>query len=428
MSSKLFSDIVPVAKKDWLKQVMHDLKGDDFDKKLLSEVDGIVIQPLYTKDDLPEFEPDETANFLEDFDPEFIEGVEIEGRFSPVWNIAEETTMDKDQSLDEIVIASLKRGSNYLRLSVTENIVWDKVIDEIRKIKYPANFSFNINSDLLDENIANIWRQRVGFAGDRDRLIQSLEFDPIGYWMQTGNIENESRSFTALAEVFFRISGHLQDCKLLKIDAAVDAMADKNSIQQLAMALAITSDYFDRLTKKNVSLEELIHLISFRFSVGKDMFAEIAKLSAFKVLWNNLLKTFIEDIEFIPAPVMQVVVKDVVSQDDAPYQYLLRSTTKAMSAILGGCDVLSISVSGGPENKNDEMLKRTTTHVQNLLRYECHIDKYRDVATGSFYIENLTAEIAEKAWLLFIHIEAEGGFLENWKKDKLASVLAKEFN
>ena len=89
-----------------------------------------------------------------------------------------------------------------------------------------------------------------------------------------------------------------------------------------------------------------------------------------------------------------------------------------MSAILGGCDILSIA-SYDEQDKNDQ---RLGTNIHNLLRYESYLDTYRTAAEGSFYIENLTTRLAEEAWILFQKIEMDGGFLEAWKNEKIKNV------
>ena len=413
----LFDDIPESNKQQWITQVTKDLKGADFNEKLIHTVAGIEIQPLYTKDDIPEYVHDTADDFFAELDPEFSDGGTDDSSRSVTWNICEDITMHENEILNDLVIESLKRGSNYIRLSAESDMVWDIVVDHIRKLKHAANFALNVDGDLTKEEIVGIWRERIGFIGDRDRLVQSLEFDPIGYWLETGNIVNENKSFNNLADLFFRISGHLQDCKLLKIEYIFKEEVDV--VEQLANTLAITSDYFDQLTERNVPLEELIHLITFRFTIGSNYFLEIAKLRAFKVLWNNLLKTFMEDIDFIPNPYIHVSTSKLNLRGEDKHSNLLRTTTEAMSAVLGGCDVLSVCGYDPEQTEPDAFAKRSATHIQNLMRYETHLDSYRDAANGSFYIENITTQIAEKAWLRFLEIENEGGFLSNWKEKNL---------
>lgn len=410
----LFSKVSESDKQEWLARVTKDLKGADFNEKLLHQVGGIQIQPLYTKADMPEFVRDSADDFLAELDPEFLMDASNDDGRGITWNICEDVTVHSDAMLNDLVIESLKRGAPYLRLRVENDYDWNLIVDHIRKIKNAANFVFNVEGDLSEDEIVGIWRERMGFLGDRDRLVQSLEFDPITFWQKTGKIENESKSFNNLADVILRISGHLQDCKLLKIEYVFSG--DVDIVEQLANTLAITSDYFDQLTQRNVVLEELIHLITFRFSIGNNYFLEIAKLRAFKVLWNNLLKAFIEDIDFIPnAYIHATTISAAVPEEDA-YNNFLRTTTEAMSGILGGCDVLTVSHFDPTQKEPDAFAKRSATHIQNLLRYESHFDSYRDAANGSFFIENITAELAEKAWERFKEIEKAGGFLQQLKK------------
>ncbi len=401
-SEKLFHPLPGATKEAWLQQVNKDLKGADFNAKLISENDGIRIQPLYTKDDLPDFVKDVSSEFLEDFDDEIVSAIHEQGADVLVWNICEETYSD-GVFLNDLVIASLKRGANCLRIHSSD---WDVFFNDIRKINYQHTFWLHVESDLTEENIVNIWRERVGFIGNRDLLISGIEFDPISYFIKNQNIEHGEKSFNNLAQLFFRLTPHLHDCRLIKVDATI--FENTNHTEQLANALSIAAEYLEQMSERDVPLEELIHLFTFRFSIGPDYFFEIAKLRAFRILWTNLLKAFIEDIEYIPNPHMHAVTTLHSSDTNSGHSNLIRTTTEAMSAILGGCDTLSIL----PYDTNDTDAVRLATHIQNILRYESHFDHYREAANGSFYLETITTELAENAWELFQQMEDGGGILE----------------
>lgn len=407
-SEKLFHPLPGATKEAWLQQVNKDLKGADFNTKLISENDGIQIQPLYTKDNLPDFVQDASTDFLEDFDEEIISAVHDEGADILVWNICEETNGDA-AFLNDLVIASLKRGANCLRIHSND---WDLFFNDIRKINYQHTFMLNVESDLTEENIVNIWRERVGFIGNRDLLISGIEFDPISYFIKNQNIEHGEKSFNNLAQLFFRLTPHLHDCRLIKVDATI--FENANHTEQLANALSIAAEYLEQMSERDVPLEELIHLFTFRFSISTDYFFEIAKLRAFKILWTNLLKAFIEEIEFIPNPHLHAVTSLQSADNISRHSNLIRTTTEAMSAILGGCDDLSIL----PYDENDPDGVRLATHIQNILRYESHFDHYREAANGSFYLETITTQLAEQAWNLFQEIEDGGGILNKVRREK----------
>lgn len=382
MQKDLFSGQNPATKELWLALADKNLKGLPSDEKLTAVFENLQINPLYIKEDLPAIAKTDDTELEEDAE-ELMEDFSDEQATQILsWNICEEIFLADDVYLNDAILPSLRRGCNYLHLK-TNN--WDKFFDEIRKIEFPATFALEVQGDVTEENIVNAWRERVGYIGDRDRLIHSIEFDPVSYWMQQGEVENENKTFNNIAEMFFRLTAHLQDCRILKVD--VSHLENKTAVEQLASALTITSKYFHELSRRDVPLEELIHLLTFRFGVGNNYFFEIAKLRAFKILWINLVKAYLPEYDYIPNPYIHVIQNSADAEDK---NSLIHQTTKAMSAILGGCDALSIN--GNAVH---------TTVIQNILRYESYFDQYKNAAEGSFYLESLSAEIAEKAWKEF---------------------------
>lgn len=398
------------ARQQWLQLVTKDLKGEDFNAKLVHHSEGIAIQPLYTRADKPEFIQEEDADFLEDIDPSLIEDLEADSARVLYWTVCEELTLHPDDDLETLVINAVNRGARHLRLRVENESDWDAVAKGLNRMQLPVLFSFDLTGNLLTENIVSVWRNRMGAMGDRDRLVGALEFDPVTWWLQNGIPESFGPSFNALADLFFRLSGHLQDCRLVKIDTTPLAKNGAGMVEQIASALAICSDYFDQMSKRNVPLDELVHLISFRFATGTHYFMEIAKLRAFKIVWNNLVKSFIPEMDMIPNPYLhcETIIQPLTENT---HNNLLHTTTAAMSAILGGCDALSVT----PYDAADPNAERLATNIQNILRYESYLDKYRDAANGSFYLENITTQLAAAAWDRFREIEKNGGFLKNMK-------------
>lgn len=382
MKKDLFSGENPAAKELWLALVDKNLKGLATDEKLASAFEDLQLNPLYVKEDLPEIAKADDAELEEDAE-ELIEDYSAEQATQIIsWNICEEIFLADDMYLNDAILPSLRRGCNYIHLK-TNN--WDKFFDEIRKIEFPATFVLDVHGDVTEENTVNTWRERVGYIGDKDRLIHSIEFDPVSYWMQKGEAENENKTFNNLAEMFFRLTAHLQDCRILKVD--VSHLENKTADEQLAAALNITTKYFHELSRRDVPLEELIHLLTFRFSVGNNYFLEIAKLRAFKIHWINLVKAYLPEYDYIPNPYIHVIQNNADNEDK---NSLIQQTTKAMSAILGGCDALRINCNA-----------THTTAIQNILRYESNFDMYRSAADGSFYLETLTTQLAEAAWKKF---------------------------
>ncbi len=174
------------------------------------------------------------------------------------------------------------------------------------------------------------------------------------------------------------------------IDAAAFHEAGATAVQELAYALAAASD---RLAAGQP-------VPSITFAVGSNYFFEIAKLRAARQLCAALAEAY-------AAPPLQLRAVTALSNKSIydPYTNLLRSTTEALSAVLGGADSLAVQAAGYPE--------RLARNVQLVLKEEAHLDKVADPAGGSYYIEALTGSLAAEAWKLFQQVESEGGYAKS---------------
>lgn len=382
----------------WLAQVSKDLKGADFHEKLIHNTQGIDVQPVYTEKDLPEFEEDANAEFLADMDADFAEAVNDQLQQHLTWNITEEWEVSAATDMNALVASARQRGVVDLRLRASQDSDWDVIFDGIRKMSSPANIHVDATG-LLDDHTASHWRERIGFLGDRDRLLQSIQFDPISYFEKHGYPSSAAAQYDRLAEAFLRISGHLQDCRLVKIDTTDLAASGATAVDQLAHTLHRAALYFDAMEKRNVTLFELTQLCTFRFGVDTNYFFEIAKLRAFRILWNNLVKAYDPEMDFVAVPYVHAAISTRSFTTTDMHSNLLRSTTAAMSALLGGADAVSIPPFNTAEP--DEQAVRLAANIQNLLRYESYMDRYRDAANGSYYIESLTRTFGEQAWEKF---------------------------
>ena len=184
----------------------------------------------------------------------------------------------------------------------------------------------------------------------------------------------------------------------------VDALHAKgaNAAQELAYALAMGVERIEGGAAE----------IQFVFAIGPYYFVEIAKFRAARLLWANVLAAFGATCPMRLAAITPQRNKSICDR----YTNLLRATTEALSAVLGGCDALTIDPFGF-----DPHLAR---NVQRILQEEAHLDAVADPAGGSYYIESLTAALAREAWKLFQQIEAEGGYTRWEAAGGLSKALA----
>lgn len=190
---------------------------------------------------------------------------------------------------------------------------------------------------------------------------------------------------------------------------------------ELSLALHHVLEYMDAFTEKSLSSEEAAKNLSFALAFGNSYFSEIAKGRAFRYLVSKLFSAYGIDKEI---HVVGLGSDYYLTNKDA-HTNLLRTTTQAMSAVLGGCD--KIYIPAFDENANtSELGKRMSRNIQLILKEESHFGKIIDASSGSYYIEKLTADFAEKAWNQFIEIESKGGLINILESGSLKEILEKD--
>lgn len=182
------------------------------------------------------------------------------------------------------------------------------------------------------------------------------------------------------------------------VDAAHWAESGATSVQELAYAIAEGVERLSGAADVDAAAESM----TFVFATGSNYFFEIAKLRAARMLWAQAVAAFQPKDE--ASCRMKILARTALSNKSIydPYTNLLRVTTEALSAVIGGCDALDVRPARFPE--------RLAKNVQLILKEESHVDGVADPAGGSYYIEALTEALARESWKLFQQIEAEGGF------------------
>jgi methylmalonyl-CoA mutase len=172
-----------------------------------------------------------------------------------------------------------------------------------------------------------------------------------------------------------------------------------NPVAQLQQVLQNADTCLREITKKGVSAAEAMAGFEIELPVGRHYFLEIAKFRALHLLWYNWLQA--KNVSPLRPSVSAVFAQE--AYDDALYTNMIRATTMAMSGVLGGADRLTVTpydafAADRDTGKSGGFGNRIARNVQHLLKMESHLDRLADPAAGSYYIEHLTRQIAEKVW------------------------------
>ena len=172
----------------------------------------------------------------------------------------------------------------------------------------------------------------------------------------------------------------------------------KNIAKDLADAIAKGVNYLAKVADHGLDLELANRHLQFSIKIGPSYFLEIAKTRALKILWANVLEAY--DLKEIEMPDIEAHFSSSAFGED-PNTNMIRSTTQAMSAVLGGVNRLTILPSDLKSGNTTEFSRRIARNVQHLLMMESLMDRVIDPAKGSYYIEKLTEKIATAAWAEF---------------------------
>ena len=235
-----------------------------------------------------------------------------------------------------------------------------------------------------------------------ERLRQLAPYQLRGGIMSRHASLSEGTQLTADSPLF----------RTITIDGGAFHNAGATATQELAFTLANLADTYDDLTSSGLPIDRLVPKTTISMAVGTSYFMEIAKLRALRVLWQQFMA-------YYPAadhtdgtarqPFLHATTSPFHDSTATPYTNLLRATTEAMAAVIGGCNALTVRPYDAVTGQTDEFSERIARNVSVLLKLESYLDKVADPSAGSYYVESLTHQLTEAAWALFLQVEGMGG-------------------
>lgn len=266
--------------------------------------------------------------------------------------------------------------------------------------KYHESLEEDVFAFILDQNVENLEQKTIfinneELAGHISPEEQDQYFSLIDVFDEKQAVINDQLVKELLAKQFRR---HI--C----VDISLHQNAGASIVQQLGIALAKTKELVE------IYGSEIVNKLIFRIAVGGNYFFEMAKLRAFKIVFNQLSKEY--DLDEIPYIFAETSLRNKAVSDNE--NNLIRSTLELAAAMIGGADaVFSNNYLVEKSTKNSEEI---SFKQQIVLAYESIINVFEDASNGSYYVEDITQQIAEKSWAFFVEIEENGGYLELLKQ------------
>ena len=407
---KLFTEFTSPTTQEWLDKIEVDLKGADFQKRLVWRTnEGFNVQPFYRREDLKDLK---TPDALPGEFP-FVRGNKKDNN---EWYVRQNIVVGGDpaaankKALDILMKGvdsiGFRIGHDEISAEYLETLLKDIRLD-IVEVSYRACQRHALQ--LADLLVA--YFEKMGY--DKEKIVGGLGFDPIERMLMKG------KDTTMLLPNMPTLVEKLKDypnlrCVMVHSDLLNNAGA--YIVQEMGYALAWGNEYLQQLVDAGVDVDLAAKKIKFYMGISENYFMEIAKFRAVRMLWAQIVKQY--------EPKCDCACKMVINASTTTYNQtvfdsyvnLLRSQTEAMSAALGGVHSMVVTPFDAPYEKPTEFSERIARNQQLLIKEEAHFDRIVDPSAGSYYIEHLTAALAQEAWKLFLKVEDEGGFLEAVKK------------
>jgi len=242
-----------------------------------------------------------------------------------------------------------------------------------------------------------------------DHLHGAIAADPFGVLLLHGNLPfGLTAAFDRLYLTASWSAKHTPGLRTIAVRSRVYHDAGADAVQELACAIASGVEYVRAMLQRGMTIDDAAQQVWFSLSSGTQFFLEVAKFRAARLLWATAVNAFGGSDA---AQKMHVHIRTSALTVTAvdPYVNMLRATTEALAGGVGGCDSMHVGYFDEAVRLPDEFSRRIARNTQIILQAEAHIPKVIDPAGGSWYVESLTDEIAERAWKLFQEIEASGG-------------------
>ena len=426
---KLFSDFQPVSTETWMEKVTADLKGADYEKKLVWKTnEGFKVKPFYRMEDL---EGLKTTEALPGEFP-YLRGTKKDGN---AWLVRQEIRVECPAEANAKAKDILNKGvdslSFHLKAKDLSEAYIETLLDGICAECVELNFGTCQGHVVELANLLVAYFKRHDY--DLTKLRGSIGYDYIGKMLTRGK---EKGDLVATAKALIEATAELPKYRVINVNALALNNAGAYIYQELGYALAWGNEYLQQLTEAGLPAALVAKKIKFNFGISSNYFLEIAKFRAARMLWANIVATYqpqcLRDCpnkgangECRCAAKMQIHAETStfnLTLFDA-YVNLLRTQTEAMSAALAGVDSMTVVPFDKAYQTPDDFSERLARNQQLLLKEESHFDKVVDPAAGSYYIENLTVSIADQAWKLFLAVEEEGGMYAAVKAGKVQDAV-----
>lgn len=416
------------SKDEWLEKIEAQLKGAPFEKKLVNQTsENISVQPLYSREEennisgeMPSEFPFTRGHSMDPQKPLTVQNINI---LSPenfntiivndLQRGQEGIYLQFDQAGQTGQIANLENGMGKEGVSISTSRDMETALKNVDLKKH----YLHINCGVTGSAILALLETVVTKSGfDHADIKGSIQFDPHKVLMATGQVTGSIDDYYKdLATLVKRCKNKFINLKMIGVDSRVAVECGASATEELAIMVSSAVAYLKGLSENGLTIDEAAPYFQFSLTSGSNFFMEIAKFRAARRLWAQIVSACDGNPHKAPF-VVHVSCQHFNKTIHDPYVNMLRATTETFAAMLGGVNSIHTAPFDEVFSQTDDFSRRIARNTQIVLDEESHANEVIDPAGGSWYIENLTNNLASEAWNLFQKIEGLGGFISALKK------------
>jgi methylmalonyl-CoA mutase len=426
----VLDDFPAVSYEEWKAKATDDLKGVPFEKKMITHrYDELEVQPLYTAQSWP------SAGDRSGFPgmAPYTRGVKPLEHSLEGWDIRQEVLKPAPAEANAVILEELKHGARSVELKFDaaacsgldaddrhaaglcgregimiyhrgnlEQVLKNVVLD-ITPVSVDAGAAFLPGAVLL----AAQWAEEGIAAG---KVSGSFNADPLGVLMLHGMLPQPlDAAIDQMADLAAWTAKRYPNVKAIRVSTTVYHQAGANSAQELAYAMGTAVEYLRAMTASGIDINTAVRQIAFHEAIGCRFFQAVAKLRALRKLWARVAMACGAGKESIAVMQLESETSRRVLTRHDPWVNLLRNTAACFAGVVGGADAVTTLPMDAAVGSSDEISRHLARNTQLILQEECRLNQVIDPAGGSWFLETLTDQLAEKAWSLFQQVEARGG-------------------
>ena len=401
---KLFTEFQAPTTQEWLDKIEVDLKGADFNKKLVWRTnEGFNVQPFYRREDVLKLK---TPDSLPGEFP-FVRGNKKDDN---TWYIRQDIVADDAAEANKKALDILNKGIDSLGFYIPGGKVSaafiETLLDQILCDIVEVNFHTCQRHALELAQILTAYFEKKGY--DKEKIVGSIDFDPMKKMVMKGKDTSE---VLATAPQLVEALKDYPQFRCICVNTVALNNAGAYIVQELGYALAWGNEYLQQLVDAGVDVDLAAKKIKFNMGVSENYFMELAKFRAARMLWAQIVKQYEPKCDCACKMCVNAVTSEYNQTLFDSYVNLLRSQTEAMSAALAGVHSMVVTPFDVTYEAPTDFSERIARNQQLLLKEECHFNTVVDPGAGSYYVEHLTDSLAVEGWKIFLKVEEEGGFL-----------------